>query len=132
MQSNKHWLRIHRSDLVKLQVFVISGARGQAFISTLIWGHSEVDSEGACELGLFGGKYAPFVVYGDILAFHCCPESLKVAVEEQRVETTGWGHLFAKIEEVSTLPVCIRTFSREGKWGVVVVEGGFGIAKQAP
>lgn len=132
MQSNQHWLGIHRSDLFKLSIVVVCGPRRQAFISTLIRVYGEIDSKGPCELGLFGGKQAPFVVYRDILAFNCCPESLEVAVKEQRIEATDWSHMFAEIEEVRRLLPCLCILRREGKWGVVVVEGGFGIAKQTP
>lgn len=132
MQSNKHWLSIRRSNLVKLHIFVVGGPRRQTCISTLIRIHCEIYGEGTCKGGLFGGEYAPFVVYRNILAFHCCPDGLKVAVEEQRVEATGWSHFFAEIEKIRGLLFCILTLSRQGKWGVVVVEGGFGIAKKTP
>ena len=55
-----------------------------------------------------------------------------MTVEEERIETTDWGQLFAEIEEVQRSLFCIRTLDREGKWGIVVVEGGFSIAKQTP
>lgn len=55
-----------------------------------------------------------------------------MAVEEKRIEATNRGHLLAEIEKVGRLLFCIRTLSREGEWGVVMVERCFCIAKKTP
>lgn len=132
MQCNKHRLRIHRSNLFKLLIIVVSGPRRQTFISTLIRIYSEINGEGTCKRSLLRGEYMPFVVYGNLLAFDRRPESLEVTVEEQRVEATDRGHLFAEVAEVFGLLFCIRAFGGQAEWGAVVVEGGSGVAKKTP
>ena len=61
-----------------------------------------------------------FVVDGYVVAFHCCPECLEVAVEEEGIEAAWWGYLFAEGEQVDGLGSGV--FRVEGEWGGVRVE----------
>ena len=61
-----------------------------------------------------------FVVDGYVVALHCCPECLEVAVEEEGIEAAWWGDLFAEGEQIDGLRIGV--FRVEGNWGRVGVK----------
>ena len=72
------------------------------------------------------------VVYWYVLALYCRPTSLKVAVEQERVEAAGWGDIFAQVEERGVFGLWVIIFWRKSNCRRVVVEGYAGIAKESP
>ena len=61
-----------------------------------------------------------FVVDGYVVVFHCCPECLEVAVEEEGIEAAWWGYLFAEVEQIDFFQRGV--FWEEVNWRGVGVE----------
>lgn len=67
-----------------------------------------------------------FVVDGYVVAFHCCPECLEVAVEEEGIEAAWWGYLFAELEQIYGFQTGL--LGLEDNWGGMGVERSTRIA----
>ena len=61
------------------------------------------------------------VVDGYVVAFYRCPECLEVAVEEEGIEATWWGYLFAKVKQIER--------SQRGVFGLEVNWRGMGVER---
>ena len=67
-----------------------------------------------------------FVVDRYVVAFYCCPECLKVAVEEKGIEAAWWGYLFAQVKQIDGFQTGF--FGVEVNWAGVGVERGGRVA----